>query len=424
MRRRRSLAWQYILGILLSIAVLGGCVYATLFDGFGTHFIQKDTSDWRLLLVNAWNPVPEDYVDTIPLETVENGFQVDARICEDLNAMLSDLRAEGLRPEINSAFRTNAYQQELYDSKVQEYISDGYTTKEAQEQAGSWVAEPGTSEHELGLALDISMYTDDADEVHSWLRENCCNYGFILRYPEDKTEITGISNEPWHYRYVGKETAQEITARDLCLEEYLAERAREKEPAVSHFVLKKAVDWNLALVNRWNPLPENHAGELTLLANGEQVDSRIYPQLQQMFDDARAQGVYPIVASGYRTAEDQRRIMEENIQEYLDQGYTQKQAEEEAQNWVAEPGTSEHQLGFAVDINADGVNSYGYEVYDWLAEHAWEYGFIRRFPEDKTELTGVSNEPWHYRYVGVDAAKAITDQGLCLEEYLEQQYGD
>ena len=191
----------------------------------------------------------------------------------------------------------------------------------------------------------------------------------------------------------------------------------------THFVLKEDVDWNLTLVNRWNPLPEDFEVELTELANGNMVDSRIYPALQQMFDDARAQGVYPIVASGYRSYEDQNRIMEENIQEYLDQGYSQEDAVEEAQRWVATPGTSEHQLGFAVDINADGVNSYGYEVYDWLAEHCWEYGFICRFPEAKTEITGVSNEPWHYRYVGVEAAKEITERGLCLEEYLEEIYG-
>ena len=199
-------------------------------------------------------------------------------------------------------------------------------------------------------------------------------------------------------------------------------RYNREADAGEHFVLTESVEWNLTLVNRWNPLPEDYEIELTVLANGESVDSRIYPQLQQMFDDARAAGVYPIVASGYRTFEEQTRIMEEQIQEYLDQGQSQSQAEEEARKWVAIPGTSEHQLGIAVDINADGVNSYGYEVYDWLAAHSWEYGFICRFPEDKTEITGVSNEPWHYRYVGVEAAKEITEQGVCLEEYLEQRY--
>ena len=82
------------------------------------------------------------------------------------------------------------------------------------------------------------------------------------------------------------------------------------------------------------------------------------------------------------------------------------------------PGTSEHQTGLAVDINADGINSAGYEVYDWLLSHAHEYGFIKRYPEDKVALTGISNEPWHYRYVGKSAAAEIHKKGLCLEEYL------
>ena len=87
---------------------------------------------------------------------------------------------------------------------------------------------------------------------------------------------------------------------------------------------------------------------------------------------------------------------------------------------MAQPGTSEHELGLAVDINPDKTQGTGQELYDWLLEHAWEYGFIKRYPADKVNITGISNEPWHYRYVGQDAARAITEQGLCLEEYLGQ----
>lgn len=188
---------------------------------------------------------------------------------------------------------------------------------------------------------------------------------------------------------------------------------------ISHIARPNPNAWNLTLVNSTHPMPEDWTVELTELSNGECVDSRIYPELQAMFDAARAEGIYPVVASGYRSEDEQAQILEETIQEYLDQGYTQADAEEEALRWVAVLGTSEHQLGLAVDINADGVNSAGYEVYDWLAEHCWEYGFIRRYPEDKTDITGVSHEPWHYRYVGVDAAREMTENGLCLEEYLE-----
>lgn len=181
---------------------------------------------------------------------------------------------------------------------------------------------------------------------------------------------------------------------------------------------QQAGDWQLLLVNRDHPLTEQAEIETVTLSCGEIVDARIYPALQQMFDDMRQAGVYPVVASGYRTEEDQQRIYDERVAQYVAEGYTEQDARAETEKWVALPGTSEHQTGLAVDINADGVNSYGYEVYDWLDAHAHEYGFIQRYPEDKTDITGVSNEPWHYRYVGEEAAFAIWQSGICLEEYL------
>lgn len=177
--------------------------------------------------------------------------------------------------------------------------------------------------------------------------------------------------------------------------------------------------WKRILVNRDNPLPYDWNIETVELSNGELVDARIYPDLQKMFDDMRADGVYPEVVSGYRTSEKQQQLMDEKIQEYSVSGYSPDEAKQKAEEWVAIPGTSEHQLGIAVDINADGVNSFGYEVYDWLDQNAYKYGFIKRYPEDKTEITGIINEPWHYRYVGYNAALEMTERNLCLEEYLE-----
>lgn len=177
-------------------------------------------------------------------------------------------------------------------------------------------------------------------------------------------------------------------------------------------------DWNLMLVNRWNELPNNYSPELTELSNGERVDSRIYPALQAMFDDARAEGVYPIVRDGYRTTQEQQDLMAEKFQAYRSEGYSRSQAKKAAEDWVAIPGTSEHQLGSAVDINADNAKCSNDVVYAWLAENAHEYGFILRYPQGKEELTGISYEPWHYRYVGVEAAQEIYTQGVCLEEYV------
>ncbi|HBE85746.1 MAG TPA: peptidase M15, partial [Lachnoclostridium sp.] len=117
--------------------------------------------------------------------------------------------------------------------------------------------------------------------------------------------------------------------------------------------------WSLILVNRWNAIPEDYDVDLTELSNGQTVDTRIYPSLQNMFDAARADGVYPVVVSGYRTAEKQQSLMEEKIAAYKAEGYSASKAKAEAETWVAIPGTSEHQLGIAVDINADGVKSNG-----------------------------------------------------------------
>ena len=116
-------------------------------------------------------------------------------------------------------------------------------------------------------------------------------------------------------------------------------------------------EWSLILVNRQNPIPAQYDVELEQLSNGERIDIRISPYLQDLFDAARADGVYPIVASGYRTTEKQQEIMDEKVAEYKAKGYTSAQAKAEAETWVAVPGTSEHQLGLAVDINADGIHS-------------------------------------------------------------------
>lgn len=181
---------------------------------------------------------------------------------------------------------------------------------------------------------------------------------------------------------------------------------------------QKADTPELTLVNADHAVPRGWNVELTTLSNGEQVASMIYPDLQEMFDDMRAQGIYPFVRAGYRSRETQEQVLEDRIASYQSEGYSKSRARELALETVAEPGTSEHELGLAVDINADDDRSTGDEVYAWLAENAYKYGFIQRYPEDKTEITGIDYEPWHYRYVGKSAAGEIYNSGECLEEYL------
>lgn len=177
-------------------------------------------------------------------------------------------------------------------------------------------------------------------------------------------------------------------------------------------------EWDLLVVNRWNKIPEDFSVSLTELKNGRKVDARIYPYLQEMFDAAREDGIYPIVREGYRTSEDQEEIFDEKVQAYMDEGYSRIRAENTAKEWVALPGTSEHQLGIAVDINADKMQSTNDEVYAWLAENAYKYGFILRYPRGKEKITGTGYEPWHYRYVGVENARMIYEKQVCLEEFI------
>lgn len=179
-----------------------------------------------LLLVNPWNGLPEDYVPF--LDTVEEGFLMDRRCANALMSMLNDCRAAGNLAVICSAYRTQEYQQELFDNKIMRLLGEGVSYEQAPVVAARSVAVPGTSEHQLGLAVDIIDelyvnldYWQQFTSVQQWLMANCSDYGFILRYPNEKSDITGIIFEPWHYRYVGVSTARAITASGLTFEEYL-----------------------------------------------------------------------------------------------------------------------------------------------------------------------------------------------------------
>ena len=175
-------------------------------------------------------------------------------------------------------------------------------------------------------------------------------------------------------------------------------------------------------MNRWNRIPDDYpAPELTELGNGQRVDSRIYPDLQRMFDAMRADGLDPEVSAGYRTRAEQQQLMNDKVIVYRNEGMSKQEAEDKASQWVAIPGTSEHEIGLAVDVNAAGASDAdaNQRVYDWLASNAWRYGFILRYPDGKTDFTGNAYEAWHYRYVGADAAKAMHESGQCLEEYMK-----
>ena len=179
----------------------------------------------QLLLVNPWNTVPEDY--TVDLVPISDAHKVASTAFEDFMDMMADCEAAGHKPVVCSSYRTQEYQEMLFQNRVNSYLRTGRTEEEAIELAGQSVAVPGTSEHQLGLALDIvdeeNTKLDESQAAmptQQWLMANSWRYGWILRYPSEKSEFTGIIYEPWHYRYVGRTVAKEIHAMGVCLEEY------------------------------------------------------------------------------------------------------------------------------------------------------------------------------------------------------------
>ena len=164
-----------------------------------------------VVLVNRWNPVPDDYSSDL---VYFKDWRVDS-VCYD--ALVQMLKDCPYSYTITSAYRSKATQQSIWDKRLRNYQASGYSYAKALEMVEAYVAIPGTSEHQLGLAIDIS----GSDSVCAWLAEHCWEYGFILRYPQDKEEITGIKYERWHYRYVGTELSLELLELGLTLEEYM-----------------------------------------------------------------------------------------------------------------------------------------------------------------------------------------------------------
>ena len=188
------------------------------------HYFASNGQE--IILVNPWNYIPEDY--TVELTSIDSNYQVAAIAYDDLQQMLTDCKQGGGNPVICSAYRTQEYQENLYEKKVKNLVASGIAKEKARKEAATVVALPGTSEHQLGLALDIidrhNQSLTKAQEktaTQQWLMANSWKYGWILRYPNGKSDITGIIYEPWHYRYVGREIAEEIHNSGLCLEEYL-----------------------------------------------------------------------------------------------------------------------------------------------------------------------------------------------------------
>lgn len=185
----------------------------------------EELDEWYLLLTNRWNPVGESFEpkSLVLAETgVANG-KIDARAYGAYLDMVEAASNDGVNIYGVSIYRTYNYQKNLFERRVNDRMNEGLTREEAEAKVATGTALPGTSEHQIGLAVDFNQIKTSFENTKAgkWLRNNCTDYGFILRYPADKTDITGIIYEPWHFRFVGIKHAKRMEELDMCMEEYV-----------------------------------------------------------------------------------------------------------------------------------------------------------------------------------------------------------
>lgn len=203
-----------------------------------------------------------------------------------------------------------------------------------------------------------------------------------------------------------------------------SENIIEKDTEEEEYIFDQK-DWSLVLVNKNHPIADDYTFELGYIAGSMQCDERVIPYLYSMLDAALKDGINLTVCSPYRNDNRQEMLFERKVSKYMSQGYSYMDSYKLASQAVTIPGSSEHQIGLAFDMLTPGYSSLdeGFAstfAGQWLQEHSYEYGFIIRYPAGKEEITGIEYEPWHLRYVGINAAKIMNQEELTLEEFWEK----
>lgn len=213
------------------------------------------------------------------------------------------------------------------------------------------------------------------------------------------------------------------TLEDMDTDKTTSGSAAEENVTGEEYVFDKN-DWRLVLINKQHSIPDDYTFTLGTIAGQMQCDERILEDLRAMLQAAKDEGVKLNICSPYRSPERQVMLFERKIKRYMARGMSYMEAYQLASQAVTVPGNSEHEIGLALDIVCDSYQTLdaGFgetEAGKWLAANSYEYGFILRYPEGKEYVTGIEYEPWHFRYVGVEAATVITEQGITLEEFWE-----
>lgn len=264
-----------------------------------------------------------------------------------------------------------------------------------------------------------------ADESESEWAEIQENYDYVPvelgisqdEVLDDEDVMIGYDNEELDVQ----DEIDQFTLDDILEANELSQGMSEQEEYGSEL---SADDWQLVLINKQHPVPEDYTFTLGTITGSMKCDVRIIDELMAMMEAAKADGINLMICSPYRDYNRQTVLFNRKIDYYMNKGYSYMEAYKIASITVTVPGASEHQIGLALDIVSNTYTSLetGFGETDagiWLREHGYEYGFILRYPLGKEYITGIQYEPWHYRYVGKEAATAIMKQGITLEEFLE-----
>lgn len=318
--------------------------------------------------------------------------------------------------------------QEAY-SEVAEYSDIGFAVEKEVEPDDGMLpeTEEGLKEHELSedeedaesyTLDDILGDTDsyDLEDEHDGNASEDSNEAVTGTDSETGTELeNGDAAESNNDDTEGMEAGSENGGAE----------GTETESDPDEVPVFDSSDWRLVLVNKQHPIPEDYSFELGAIKGDMKCDERIVSDLLSMLQAARQDGVNLAVRSPYRTLDRQEYLFDRKINRYMGQGYSYMEAYKAASQIVTIPGSSEHQIGLALDITSDthvGLDeAFGdTEAGRWLAEHSCEYGFTLRYPDGKEYITGIEYEPWHFRYVGKEAATIMMKDNICLEEFWDK----
>ena len=273
---------------------------------------------------------------------------------------------------------------------------------------------PGMQEEETWVAENESEWAEIQENYEYVPMELGISQDEVL---DDEDVIIGYDNEELDVQ----DEIDQFTLDDILEANELSQGMTEQASYGSELSVD---DWQLVLVNKQHPVPEDYSFTLGTITGSMKCDVRIIDELMAMMEAAKSDGINLMICSPYRDYNRQTVLFNRKIDYYMNKGYSYMEAYKIASITVTVPGASEHQIGLALDIVSNTYTSLdtGFGETDagiWLREHGYEYGFILRYPRGKEYITGIQYEPWHYRYVGKEVATAIMKQGITLEEFLE-----